>query len=152
MTVSVASSTSLLRVRRREEEEEEGRGSSSWSPLPRACYPLYILLPSFLALSSHRSTYHHPRTPTTSALAHNHHHGITTTMMFFNQHIGTDRRPERTIVGSEKRRWRKRKKFRTKERRSEAGKITWEGEKEGTKKPRVIRGEMSKMEEQGGHV
>lgn len=41
--------------------------------------------------------------------------------------------------------------MRRKERRSEAGEITWEGEKEGTKKPRVTRGEMSKMEEQGGH-
>lgn len=36
-------------------------------------------------------------------------------------------------------------------RKKERG-ITWEGEKEGTKKPQVTRGEMSKMEEQGGHV
>lgn len=97
MTVSVASSVPAPGKR------GKGKGVFLLAPSYTRAAILYILLPSFLAFSSHRSTtYHHPRIPTTPASVHNHHHNHHHYYRALPPTHRYHHRPERAVVGSEK--------------------------------------------------
>jgi len=97
MTVSVASSVPAPGKRGR------GKGVFLLAPSYTRTAILYILLPSFLAFSSHRSTtYHHPRIPTTPASGTTTTATITTTIALSDQHIDTITGPREPLLEARK--------------------------------------------------